>query len=197
MKIKNIKINNKHKLIELQITKSKLYKKNFENEIQNVKSGKTKQYIKKFAHIIYEYHINNKKILFINFPIQLQKKHFQTVKKTHQHIFINENSLLNNNTQKYADLILYFNSNKNNSILLPNLSNIPILTINENLMNSDLTVKYSYKILGTLKFVGKQINNNFLFSILQSIFKKSTLKRKQNFYKKRLKFKFKRKKHYR
>lgn len=193
MKIKKIETNNKNKLIELQIIKSKLYKNVLGSTAQTIKISKTKLYIKKIAHIIYEYHINNKKILFINFPIPLQQKIYHTIKKTRQHIFINtEKDLITKKYQKYIDLIIQFNPNKDNSILSKNLANIPIITINNNLGNSDLTVRYNYKLLGTLKFIEKQINNNFLFSILHSIFKQLTLKRKQTDYKKRLKAKLKR-----
>ena len=84
MKIKFISNKNKNKLIELQVLKSKIYKTNV--EIKKIEYSRIKLYLKKVAHIIYEYHINNKTILFINFPSKLENK-IIALKKEIKHNF--------------------------------------------------------------------------------------------------------------
>ena len=69
MKIKNIKTNH-IKLTKLQLIKSKNYK-NTENRVN---SFTTEFYLKKSLNIIYKYHINNKKIIFIGVPTSIQKQ---------------------------------------------------------------------------------------------------------------------------
>ena len=81
MKVKSIKTNNR--LILFQIVKSKIYKK-------EVKYHNTKLYLKKIAKIIYEYHINNKSILFLNFPNIIQKEVNLLINKTKHYCFTNE-----------------------------------------------------------------------------------------------------------
>ena len=73
MKIKGIKTDNR--LILFQIIKSKMYKK-------EVKYHNTKLNFKKAAKIIYEYHVNDKSILFFNFPGIVQKEINLLIDKT-------------------------------------------------------------------------------------------------------------------
>lgn len=90
MKIENIKI--KNRLVLFQIVKSKIYKK-------EVKYYEVKLYLKKIAKIIYEYHVNNKSILFLNFPDIIQKEINILINNTKHHCFANEhwyNGILTN-----------------------------------------------------------------------------------------------------
>lgn len=200
MKIKLL-TKHKNKLIELQILKSKLYKTSIEKK--KIENSKIKLYFKKIAHIIYEYHINNKTILFVNFPSNLEKN-MMSIKKNIKHIFlskenwingfltnkavnINSKLIKNYNTSNskitrknsFFDLLVIFNPT-NNKVLNEN-SNlfIPTILITDELFNHNLQIyKQSYKILGYFKFIEEQINNNFFFSMIQAILKQTIIKKK-------------------
>lgn len=199
MKIKSITNKHKNKLIELQILKSKVYKTTIKKKFEN---NAIKLYLKKIANIIYEYHINNKTILFINFPSKLEKN-MLSLKKNIKHIFLSKenwingflmNKSVNKNSNKsklkisssknFFDLIVIFNPTNIDLFSKNYNSNIPTILITDELFNQNSQLfKQSYKILGYFKFIEEQINNNFFFSILQSIFKQSTIKKKTQQYK--------------
>ena len=202
MKIKLIKYQNKNKLVKLQIIKTKIYKKNIISNLQKkINYTNIKLYIKKIIHLIYEYHINNKKILFINFPKKIYKK-LNKNSKNQQHIFIfNEiflNGIISNQKvnsvystkfqqfikkklksnipiKKLIDLIVIFNPFYNlNSDKTLYISHIPTITINSNFYYNS---KQNYKLVGNFKIIERQINNNIFFSILKSIFKQQNIKK--------------------
>ena len=199
MKIKSIISKHKNKLIELQILKFKIYKNNIEKK--KIEHNKIKLYFKKIAHIIYEYHINNKVILFVNFPSELENN-INSLKKNIKHIFISKENLVNgfltnksvdiyskliqsskeskfSNKKKFFDLIVIFNPNDDYVLNESYKLHIPTIFItNELLNNVTILSKQSYKIIGCLKFIEEQINNNFLFSILQAIFKQAVIRKK-------------------
>lgn len=183
MKIKKFKfINNNNKLIELQLLKSQIYKKNFKFY------NNQQLYIKKIINIIYEFHISNKKILFINFPKKFQIKITKKI-KNNQHIFINNEKFLTeifNNQQKFIKnnfknkipinklihLIIIFNPlSLLNYDKKSYIFKIPTITIGNNKKNK-LNFKQNYKLIGNYKFIEKKINNNIFFSILKVILKK-------------------------
>jgi hypothetical protein len=213
MKIKKITPIAQNKLVNLQLLKSKIYK--IPSSKKNIKRSNIKLYIKKLAHIIYEYHINNKTILFINFPPKLVNK-LNLLKKKIKHVFISKENWINGfisnnksidipykliqnvqknsttNQKQFFDLIVVFNPKS--ATILTEISNstIPTITITENLTYTRTPLlKQSYKIWGNFEFIEEQINNNFFFSILYSIFKQSILKKTINIstYKKNFFFK--------
>lgn len=193
MKIKSIiHHKQKNKLIELQILKSKMYKIYLEKK--KIETNKINLQFKKIAHIIYEYHINNKTILFINFPPKFEKN-LLLFKKSIKHIFLSKenwiNGFLNNkfvdinfnkvksNIKKknnFFDLIVIFNP-KDNIMSEKYNSSIPTIIVTDEVFkhNNSPLFKQSYKILGYFKFLEEQINNNFFFSIIQSIIKKKRI----------------------
>ena len=63
MKIKNL-TQNTTKLLKLRLIKTKIYKK--ESTFKSFKIENVLYMLKKIFQIIYKYHINQKKILFIN-----------------------------------------------------------------------------------------------------------------------------------
>lgn len=198
MKVKKVKPKYINKLTKLQILKSKIYKKNHDFFLKKIDINRTQLYLKKIAFIIYEFHIINKKILFLNFPKKMEKKITKNIKQN-QHIFISNENVINgiisnqkinlhqfnqlqnifkNNLKnktpikKLIDLIVIFNPKSQLNIDKKiYISQIPTITISENL-NRCLNLKQNYKLLGNFKFVEKQINNNILFSILRAIIKK-------------------------
>jgi len=198
MKIKPIISKHKNKLIELQILKSKIYKIAIEKK--KIENSKIKLYFKKVAHIIYEYHINNKTILFVNFPPKL-KNNIIELKKNIKHIFISKenwiNGLITNKSvniysnfkqsstysnNNFFDLLVIFNPTNNNILNESYNSYTPTILITDELFNNKKSLfKQSYKVLGYLKFIEEQINNNFFFSILLAIFKQTITKKTQKY----------------
>ena len=192
MKVKKIKLKYKNKLTELQILKSRIYRKNTDLKLKKkINTNKIQLNIKKIIKIIYEFHKKNKKILFLNFSKKIEKKITKNLKNK-QHIFIENENFLNgiisnqkinlnhyNILQKFnkipikklVDLIIIFNPLSSlNSDKKLYLSQIPTITINENL-NNNLNLKKNYKLIGHFKFIEKQINNNIFFSLLRAILK--------------------------
>lgn len=176
MKIKNIKI--KNRLVLFQILKSKIYKK-------EVKYYNVKLYLKKISKIIYEYHVNNKSILFLNFPNIIQKEINLLIDKTKHHCFTNEhwyNGILTNQKSIWAknkiDLILVFNQNLKyylNQIKEINSFRVPVILINNDLKQS--TLECDYKVPGNFNFFEKTPVNNLFLGILKSTMKRAVVKK--------------------
>nr|QYJ09253.1 ribosomal protein S2 [Pleurosigma sp. mgcode 4] len=214
MKIKRVKPKYKNKLIELQILKSKIYRKDIYLKLnKKFDINKIQLYIKKIIHIIYEFHINNKRILFLNFPKTIENKITKNLTEKN-HIFVDNENLLNgiisnqkvnlpqsNKLQEFVkhnskfkipvkklvDLIVIFNPISSlNSDKKLYLSQIPTITINES-SNSNLNLKQNYKLVGDFKYIEKQINNNIFFSILRAILKSTNFKKQSNNYKQNIK----------
>lgn len=186
----------KSKILKLKLIQTKIYKKNYNNfiKIEDISSR-----LKKALHIIYNYHINNKRIVFIGTPINISYKFKKLLKKT-KHIIIPESiwisglftnqetclkhltknlKFTNNKTsktlfqlEKKIDLIviLDFNSNKE-AINEAYLTKIPLIFLNCDFkaLNNNLI----YKIPGNFKFTKKKIRDMFFYSILGATFKKS------------------------
>jgi len=170
----------KNKILKLKLIQTKIYKKNYNHfiKIEDISSR-----LKKALHIIYNYHINNKKIVFIGTPLNISYKFKKLLNKT-EHILIPESmwisGLFTNNKiskilfqlEKKIDLIvlLDFNSNKKaiNEIYL---TKIPLIFLNCDFktLNNNLI----YKIPGNFKFTKKKIRDIFFYLILGATFKKS------------------------
>ena len=185
-----------NKLIKLKLIKTKIYKNNNKSftKIEDVIYK-----LKKALHVIYQYHINNKRILFVGTPAESS---LNNAIKTTKHILIAEkiwmNGILTNplscfkylaknqktfnskvstalfKTKQKSDLIvvLDFLSN-NNTVKEGYLAKIPIIVLNLN-----KNINYGYNIPGNFKFTNKKARNNFFYSILSSTLKKGTLNKK-------------------
>ena len=195
MKINKVH-SNKFKLLKLNLIKTKVYKKKHNNfiKIKDITSR-----LKKSLHVIYKYHINNKKILFIGTPINLNPE-FKKILQNTKHLIIPKSlwmngmitnkfscfkylsknkKLINNRISKIlfkiknkSDLIVILNNSEIMNILEESyLARIPIVSINCNLDITDL--KSSYKVPGDFKFKKKKIRDTFFYSILTAIFKKA------------------------
>jgi len=173
MKVKNIKTNNR--LILFQIVKSKIYKK-------EVKYYNTKLYFKKIAKIVYEYHINDKSILFLNFPEIIRKEIHLLINETKHHCFTNEqwyNGILTNQKSVWlknkVDLILIYNQNLKcylNQIKEINLLRVPVILINNNL--NQRILECDYKVPGNFNFFEKMPVNNLFLGILKASMKRAS-----------------------
>ena len=197
MKIKKIKTI-KFRLTKLHLIKSRSYKSN--NKNYTISPDKLESYLKKNLNVLYNFHKNNKKIIFKGVPVNLQKKFSHILAKT-KHLFItekiwikglltNKNSLLKsikkqktfshlNNINDITniltlkskpDLIVIFNEEKE----LPAITESYKLKIPIITINSNITIKQTkllYKLPGKFEFLNKN-NNNVFFLLLLAIFKK-------------------------
>lgn len=202
MKIEQI-ILKKNKLLKLNFLKAKLYKKLY---INNINTNEIIIKLKQSLQIIYKYHINNKKILFVGFSPNIINK-FKYILKDTDHVlipkFIWPNGILTNkkteidsvnknqfSTSKQLSDILYKFNKKFDLIVILDSS------YEENILNESYNSKIptiylsnylnkfffepSYKIIGNINFSGKNFKNNFLYLILHSLFKKAKLFKKEN-----------------
>lgn len=195
MKINKVKSYN-YKLVKLKLIKTKVYKK---KPSHFVKIEDISNRLKKALHIIYKYHINNKKILFIGTPINVDIK-FQNILKNTKHTLIPEalwmNGLITNQLSCFKYLsknqklinnkiseLLFKIKNKSDLIVILNdsdnylalnegyLARIPIISINCDLEIANL--KSSYKVSGNFQFKKKKVRDTFFYSILTAVFKKA------------------------
>jgi ribosomal protein S2 len=217
MKINKIKTHN-FKLLKLKLIKTKIYKEKYSKFI---KIEDTNIRLKKSLHIIYKYHINNKKILFIGTPVNIDLTFKNLLQKT-KHILIptslwlngiitnqfscfkylfKNQKTINNKISKIlfkiknkSDLIVIFNTSDKISIINEGYSaRIPIISINCNLEMTD--EKSSYKVPGNFELRKKKIRDTFFYSILTAVFKKTNKNIKQSLKKKSFHKNFKNKKY--
>lgn len=195
MKINKIRSYN-YKLLKLQLIKTKVYKKKHNSfiKIEDISNR-----LKKALHIIYKYHINNKRILFIGTPINIDMK-FKKLLKSTKHVLIPESlwmngiitnqvscfkylsknqKLINNKISEIlvklktkSDLIVILNTFSNSTALDEGYAaRIPIVTLNCDLDISE--IKPSYKIPGNFQFKTKKIRDTFFYSVLTAMLKKA------------------------
>lgn len=197
MKIKRT-INYKHKpkFLKIKLLKTQIYRNKFKQlKIENIEYR-----LKKILHVIYQFHINNKTILFAGTPMHLHKQVTKLISGT-KHIFIPNNiwingaitnqhtifkyllkSKSNNKTnaeilfqlKKKIDLIVVLNEQDNKTILNEGyISKTPVISLDSNLdiMNN----KSIYKVPGNFDFTSKKISNSFFYSILKASLKKSNI----------------------
>lgn len=192
------------KLLRLKLLKTKIYRTEKNLDYLLLKNIETR--LKKVLHIIYRFHVANKRILFIGTPLKLNnyvkqllknKKHsfipesiwmsgiITNSKPSFKHL-IKQHSIGKNKTSKFlfnlknqADLIVVLNEGSNLAALEESsLKRVPTVSLNVsyNFSNSDLS---TYKAMGNYNFTKKTIRNNFFFLLLSSILKKAEQARKQ------------------
>jgi len=80
MKIRKVK-KFQYTLLKFNLIKDQVYKrkiqKNKYDDVLNIKTEIIELHLKRALQIIYKYHTNHKKILFIGIPQNFQKKNFQ------------------------------------------------------------------------------------------------------------------------
>lgn len=198
MKLDKIKVY-KNKIFKLKLIQTKIYKKNYNNfiKIEDIDIR-----LKKALHVIYNYHINNKRILFIGIPMHIDPK-FKKLLKNTKHLFIPEDiwisgiitnqetcfkylsknpKSIENKTSKFLfqlkkknDLIVVLDFSTNQeAIIEAYLSQIPLISLNCELKM--LVNNSNYKIPGNFKFTKKNLRDMFFYSILAATFKKAKKK---------------------
>jgi ribosomal protein S2 len=201
MKIKKIEHNN-YKLLKLKLIKSKILKK--DHLIKNLTIESIESRFKKALKIIYSYHINDKKILFVGNSININKEIVKLLRNT-RHIFIPKSAwiagiitninpsfkfLLKKSVdltkisqrvlqlKKKSDLVVIMDQNLDLIALEESYSSkLPTITLNSDL--NPLNTKSSYKVPGNFVFSKNKLKNNFFYSILLSTLKKSSIQKKK------------------
>ena len=197
MKLKNINQFN-YKLIKLEIIKSKIIS-NYLNKFQfETNLTQFEIYLKKAFLIIFQYHINNKKILFIGIPKEISANYIKNLKKTN-HIFLPESywikGLLTNKLTIFKsiknsleiikqnkldriknyfllkhkpNLIVLFNTKSPKPILMETVK----LKIPVIIFNPNLLTNSTtlYQIKGNYNYIIKK-KQNFLLLLIESILK--------------------------
>ena len=199
----------KTKLLRLKLLKTKIYKnqKNFDYLL--LEDIETR--LKKILRIIYQFHVANKKILFIGTSLQL-KNQMRRFLKGKKHSFIPKNVWIDGvitnpepsfkhllkryainsdktlkflfNLRDQVDLIVVLDETVNLTPLKESsLKRIPTISLDSdyNLSNSNLS---TYKIIGDSSFAEEKVQNSFFFLLLNSLFKKAEIVRKKQFNKK-------------
>jgi ribosomal protein S2 len=196
MKIeKNIKYQNK--VLKLKLLKTKTYEK--KHHLKNITIEDIEYRLKKALHIIYKYHYNNKKILFVGGELNISNKIKLLIRDT-KHALIPEvawmNGIITNPSSsfkylarnrktinnKLSEILFQLRKKSDLIVILSNSSNINALEesysskIPTIFLNSDLDIldyKPSYKIPGTFKFINKKIRDNLFYSVLAATLQKA------------------------
>ena len=151
-------------------------------------------------HVIYKFHANNKKILFVGTPFKLNNQIKQLLKgKKHSFVpesvwmggvitnaassfkhLVKRHAMSNDRTSRLlfslrnqADLIIVLNENCNITALTEgSLKRVPTISLNTtyNLTDSSLS---TYKVPGNYNFSTKEVRTNLFFLLLNSLLKKA------------------------
>nr|YP_010139038.1 hypothetical protein KYV41_mgp25 [Lithodesmium undulatum]QQJ94646.1 hypothetical protein [Lithodesmium undulatum] len=173
MKLKKIDKKTNYNLFKFNILKSKLYmQSSFYNDF-NLKLDNIEINLRQILKLIYEYHINNKLIFFINLPNIKSFKLKKHVKRT-KHKFILKSLLLkkiNSTNFIQPDLLIFFNSNVNElplNILLQ--LNRPIIIFN---MLSNIEYFDQYNNHSQINLIKNKKLKQFIISLICFIIKKN------------------------
>lgn len=199
MKIKNT-IKSKNKLLKLKLIKTKIYKKNY--TFTNLKIEDIEYRLKKGLEIIYKYHVNSKKILFISSSLTIQTT-IKNILKNTIHTFMPDylwlNGAMTNNSpkqnisesqkkntyqtalklrKKYNLIVILDREIKGDVITESHKTKIPVIFLGSNLNIFDM--KSNYKIPGNFLLAKKKIRDNFFLALLESTLKKAALHKEFN-----------------
>ena len=125
MKLKKLKIK-KYELIKLHLLKSRVYKNSKKKSYAIEYLNKLKLHFKKILRIIYQYHVNNKVILFLGFPYSKNKNLLNNLKIS-KHYFIPEDVWVNGFFINKHSIFKYLNFNSNKSKNMKSLLNIKVV----------------------------------------------------------------------
>lgn len=192
MKITKVKISSE-KLFKLHLIKSRTYEYQVEKDslknLPYINLAQTFICLKKILQIIFEYHKNNKRILFLDSPPILEKKINALTNHTSlpkqflmKGILLNEPLIRNLKknkpsllqTKNKPDLIVVFDLKSSNGSQAPSLqkghiSRIPTIKLNANLQKQYQA--YCYNVPGNMGFTSKNSIDNICFILLNSMLK--------------------------
>lgn len=191
MKINNSK-HQKTNLLKLKLLKSKIYKTfSFSGhyKLEDIESR-----LRKSLHVIYKFHVCNKKILFVGTPLY-QHKQLKLLTKNTRHTLVPESLWINGSITNQSTSLKYTHHNKKVSEILHQLekkfdlivildqssnlgaleegytSRTPVISLNADL--NTLKATATYKVPGNFIFTKKKSRNNFVYSILRAVLKKA------------------------
>lgn len=197
MKLKEIK-KYSNKLLKFKIIQNKVYNK--KQHLNNIKIEDIEYGLKKVFHIIYKYHIFDKKILFVGAELSsIENSQIKFLFKSTKHIFIPTNlwmrgAISNNKTylkhstktkksmgSRISELLFQLKNkidlivilDESNSLNVSNEgyeSRIPIISLNSYF--NTYHSKSSYRVPGNFQLNNKKILDNFFYSLLISTLKK-------------------------
>jgi ribosomal protein S2 len=191
MKLKSIRVK-KYKLMRLYLAKYEVYKKKgLTSVISDIVLDRLEIGLKKVLFIIYQYHVYNKRILFIGMPQSTDKKFLDVLLKSHHTFvprFVWKRGLLGNKESLYKKSLNF--SYFKNFLNMKNNPHLIIIFNEEKLSNIVLECQKLYIpviYFGSLKkrvdgltylvegnFVNRKIKNFFQF-LIYSILKKQKL----------------------
>jgi ribosomal protein S2 len=200
MKLIKNKLNSK-KIFELHLIKAKTYeqpmkKKTFKS-LPNIAISDIMVNFKKSLNIIFKYHKNNKRILFLGNPKIIEDKinsstihtsmsNFDLTSingigtnkliansvKLNKYLFKNNNKFILSKLKKKPELIVMFKPSQNNHLIKESLvSKIPIIEFNCNWKRNNWN--YSYNVPGNLNLTENKVVDNIFFIIFNSLLNKS------------------------
>lgn len=109
MKLKKIKYK-KYKILKLYLLKSQVYQVDLKNdnfnEFVNKSLEQSELHIKKALKMVYEYHCNNLKILFVGLP-NVNNKFFKDLLRSTQHFFIPSNLWVNSLLANHSSILRF------------------------------------------------------------------------------------------
>jgi ribosomal protein S2 len=194
MKIRKIK-KFQYTLLKLNLIKSQLYKKkmqkNHHDDILNlnIKTELIELHLKRALQVVYRYHMNHKKILFIGIPQNFQKKFSKLLKNT-KHVAIPQSIWINGilSNRHAISRSLYSKRRKNikkknwlqNKIIYFLISVIKqpdlIVIFNSNLEKNALNETYKLKLPIIALDSNLYFNTKFFYKVpgnFQQIYKKT------------------------
>lgn len=196
--------NKKYRLFKYNLLKLQIYsKKNSSYEFTNNLLESLETHLKQLLKIIYEYHINHCRILFIGFPLISKLNQIKLVGRTN-HSFISEKSWVSGIFRNRFSILRYLKADQSYSfsrninpllslkakphlvvIFDPNLetsiinefyeAKIPILSFG---CCSPLDSKITYKILGNFDFLKTNLQTIYFFLLYSLLKQKPISKRK-------------------
>ena len=205
MKLIKNKINSK-KIFKLHVIKSKTYeqpikKKTFKS-FPNIAIHDIMLNFKKSLNLIFKYHKNNKRILFIGNPKVIEDKINNTTihrsipnynknnlnkrvitnnlvansVKLNKYLFKNNKFILSKLLKK-PELIVIFKQQQNNNLIKEStVSKIPVIEFNCNLERNNWN--YNYNVPGNLNVMENKIINNIYFIVFNSLLNRSLANKK-------------------
>lgn len=135
----------------------------FRNKFSLFNLKHTKNFIKKILLVIYKFHYNNKKILFIGFPNVLNNKFNLLFNKTN-HYFINQESWIYNFLVNYNKILSLkkISSNKEVKTLI-NINEIPDLIVFYDQIKETKSIKEIISLkIPFISFMNSSANSNLI-----------------------------------
>lgn len=193
----------RRELIKPQLIKSDVYRKT--HDLKGITLEETTNRLKKSLKIIYLYHVNNKRLLFIGGSPE-ESKYLKRYFKRTKHVFVSRakwiNGVLNNRNLQLGgfdvsrpkvlsrdvrdiiklrnqfDLVIITDEQLDTEALAENSKRkTPIISLNSNM--SPFNTHADFKTPGNLTRPDNRNKTNFFYSLLQSTFRKAERLRKR------------------